>query len=114
MSERDDKLKAFQKELGEKLKKIRVEKKIKAYELGQTSGVSQPTISVYESGEKWPRLDVLIKICDALDTSLIDLLEGLYNEDAFTAEQLLMISQLKAFLKKSAREGKGNQQNPNS
>ncbi|MBR1627862.1 MAG: helix-turn-helix transcriptional regulator [Lachnospiraceae bacterium] len=52
---------------GEKLKRIREERKISQTDLGRKIGVSSSTISAYEKSRKLPTLDTLKKICSVLD-----------------------------------------------
>ena len=49
------------------IREKRVEKKISQGKLAKMIGVSQPFIAEIESGRKKPSLDVLMRICDALE-----------------------------------------------
>lgn len=49
-------------EIGIRLKKLRESKKLSAREFGKIIGVSQSSISMYESGLRIPRDDLKIKI----------------------------------------------------
>ena len=63
----------------EKLKKLRKEKNIYQKELAKFLGVSRPTITQYESGQRKPDYDTLKKIADYFDVS-IDYLLGKTKE----------------------------------
>jgi len=54
----------------ERLKTLREAKKITQLRLGMDLGVSQETISGYEIGKAVPPADMLIKLADALNTSI--------------------------------------------
>ena len=61
-----------------KLKKLRKEKGISQLKLALDLNMSQNTISRYETGEREPGINELIKIADYFDVS-IDYLVGRYN-----------------------------------
>lgn len=48
--------------LGEKLKALRTAKKMSQKELAERIGIAKSVISFYESGDRFPSYDVLIKI----------------------------------------------------
>ena len=48
--------------LGEKLKALRTAKKMSQKELAERTGIAKSVISFYESGDRFPSYDVLIKI----------------------------------------------------
>ena len=48
--------------LGEKLKALRTAKKMSQRELAERIGIAKSVISFYESGDRFPSYDVLIKI----------------------------------------------------
>jgi transcriptional regulator with XRE-family HTH domain len=60
--------------LGEKLKAIRLEKGISSVQLEALSGVDQSTISRIENNLRSPTIETLLKICEALEISIIDLI----------------------------------------
>lgn len=60
------------------LKKLRKEKGISQLKLALDLNMSQNTISRYETGEREPGINELIKIADYFDVS-IDYLVGRYN-----------------------------------
>jgi transcriptional regulator with XRE-family HTH domain len=59
------------KNIGEMLKSIRLKKGISSSELEILSGITQPTISKIENNIHSPSIETLIKLCAALDTSVI-------------------------------------------
>lgn len=54
---------------GDRLKKLRAEKKLTQGELGKIVNVTKVSISGYESGNRSPDTDTLQKLADTLDTS---------------------------------------------
>ena len=62
--------------LGLSIKKYRQNKKISRIELGEKIGCSVHAIEKYEQGQRTPNLDVLLKISEALEVSLDDLIQG--------------------------------------
>ena len=59
--------------LSNNVKKIRKLKKLTLKETAKKTGVSHQMISQIETGKKHPSLETLIKIADAFDCSLDDL-----------------------------------------
>ena len=57
------KLKAF----GPALRRLRYEKNLSQEELSERVGVASPYISMMESGHKYPNLEMLLKLAEALD-----------------------------------------------
>lgn len=53
--------------IGERLKKARISKKLSQLELGDKLGVSDVSISNYETEHREPTLEKLIKLCEILD-----------------------------------------------
>lgn len=60
---------------GEQIKKFREGKNWRQNELAQKLGVSNKTISGWESGNKVPNIDTLVEIAVLLDISLEELFE---------------------------------------
>ena len=69
---------------GEKLKKVREERKMSQRSLGMFLGLSDKAISSYESGRTLPTLETLIKISDELNKPIVYFLD-----DNFVQESLL-------------------------
>lgn len=61
--------------IGSKLRSIRKEKGLSSYQLEYISGISQSNISRIESNEISPTIDTLLKLCNGLEISIIDLFE---------------------------------------
>lgn len=66
--------------LGERLRSIRKDKGISSYQLEFLSGITQATISRIENNKHSPSIDTLLKLCNALEISLIDLLFEIHDE----------------------------------
>lgn len=54
----------------ERLRELRETKKLSQLKLGMLLDVAQETISGYEIGRSEPNLEMLVKLADALDTSV--------------------------------------------
>lgn len=63
-------------EIGEVVKKKRLEFEMTQEELAQTLFVSRPLISKWENGKSYPDLDQLIQLSDLFDISLDELMRG--------------------------------------
>jgi len=64
----------LQKEIGEKVKAARLEKKVSQQELSRQTGITQKRISSLENGNQNATISTLGRIADALDKKLkIDL-----------------------------------------
>ncbi len=61
--------------LGTKIKKLRINKKIKQFELAKAAGISNSFLSDIENGRTMPSLKTLYKLADALDVSITVFLE---------------------------------------
>ncbi len=55
---------------GERLKKLRAEKRLTQDKLSNLIGVSKVSVCYYESGIRTPTLDTLLKICKVLETNV--------------------------------------------
>jgi transcriptional regulator with XRE-family HTH domain len=53
--------------IGQAIKEFRKKKLLKQKDLANKSGISQTYLSQIETGDKFPSLDMLEKICNALD-----------------------------------------------
>lgn len=66
---------------GERLRKLRTEKGITQLQLGQKIGVSDRVIGYYESDDRFPKDDEILKrLADYFNVSLDDLLGRTINE----------------------------------
>ena len=64
------------KELGDKIKELRIERGLSQKQLADKIGVAANTVSQYESGKSKTRIDVLANLAVELDTTT-DFLLGL-------------------------------------
>lgn len=94
--------------LGEKVRFIRKEKGISSQQLEYLSGVSQSNISRIESNEISPTIDTLLKLCNALEISVLELLENneltslINTARQLTSEQRQKVNEmLKSFVNKN-------------
>ncbi len=69
-----------------RIKELRKEKGLKQLDLAKRINVSVQTISGYETGYAQPPIDILVKIADALETS-IDYLVGREGDDGLIRTQ---------------------------
>lgn len=60
--------------LGEKIRSIRIKRKLTTIELAQRARLSQSTISEIENDRRSPTVDTLFSICQALKVSILDVL----------------------------------------
>lgn len=60
--------------IGSKIKNMRLSKCISQNALAKKAGIAQSTLSYIESNKKHPQFHTLSLICQALDTSVLDLL----------------------------------------
>lgn len=56
------------KRIGREVRRLRDEKDLSQTQLAARAGTSQSAISVLEKGKRSPRIDTLVRICDALGT----------------------------------------------
>lgn len=61
-------------EIGEKIKKLRKERKLTQNKLSEISGISESAIRKYEKGERIPKIDVIKKIAMALEVDISELI----------------------------------------
>nr|WP_304220277.1 helix-turn-helix transcriptional regulator [Fredinandcohnia onubensis] len=74
--------KIVDKNIGDRLKQIREEKGISANALEKLSGVNRATINRIEANKHSPSIGTLLKICDALDITIIQFFNE--SEDIFS------------------------------
>lgn len=60
--------------VGECIRTLRLSKKMTQKQLGELSGIAEPTIRRYESGKLNPKIETVKKIADALGVHVFDLL----------------------------------------
>ena len=74
--------------LGEKIKELRIKNNMTQQDLGDKLYVSDKPISSYESNRTTPDIDMLLKICNTLNTNLMYLLSSSSNESYETEIKL--------------------------
>lgn len=79
--------------ISERIKKIRIQNNLSQKELADKLFVSNKTISSYESGRTDPSLDILYKISEVLNCSLIYLLYGNKISDNIETEIKIRLSE---------------------
>lgn len=60
---------------GKRLKELRIEKGLSQQKLGEIFGFCNQSVSFWESGNREPDLDTLVKIADFFDVAIEDLLK---------------------------------------
>lgn len=81
------------KRIGLFLKELRKEKQITQEELAEKLGVSNRTVSRWETGSNMPDFDVLIELSDFYDVEIREILEGKkIEENSDSKEELLLIA----------------------
>lgn len=61
-------------EIGEKIKKIRLEKNMKQSDLAKEANISRVAVGNYERGDRQPNIEILTKIAAALNVEVNDLI----------------------------------------
>lgn len=75
------------KNLGNNIKKIRLEKGLSQEHLALRAGIHPAYLGRLERGEKCPTLDTVFKICEALDVPVADLISFANFEDKTSADK---------------------------
>ena len=63
--------------LAKRIKQLREAKKISQEALAHECGLSRNGMGLIEQGKRWPRLATLLRIADALDTTVENVLKGI-------------------------------------
>lgn len=73
---------------GEKLRKLRTDRKISQQELAQKAGLSQTAIYYWEKGERKPKIEQLRRIAAVLGVYISDLVDdwGNYSKEEMEAD----------------------------
>ena len=83
---------------GDKLRVLRVEKNLTQKELAVRMGIARSSVSAYEKNQKYPSIDVLVKICQVFGVSADYLLgfsdDQSFNTSTLTDEQLQIVLRL--------------------
>lgn len=91
------------KELGKRIAKRRRELGLKQYQVSERAGLSDKYISCIETAKSIPSIDVLMKICDALETTPDSLLLGTVNDSSVETYERQIIAKLTGLDGKSRR-----------
>ena len=83
---------------GDKLRALRMEKKLTQNDLAARLGIVGASVSSYEKNKQYPSVEVLIQLCQTFDVSA-DYLLGLsddknFNTSTLTDEQLQIVLRL--------------------
>ena len=83
---------------GDKLRALRMEKKLTQNDLAARLGIVGASVSSYEKNKQYPSVEVLIQLCQTFDVSA-DYLLGLsddknFNTSTLTEEQLQIVVRL--------------------
>lgn len=73
------------KDFADKIRLLRISKNLNQNQLAKIVGISQPFLSDIEKGKRKPSIDVLHKLCDALNCSS-DYLLGLHAKSSVLQE----------------------------
>jgi transcriptional regulator with XRE-family HTH domain len=63
--------------LANRIKRLRLNKKISQEELAAKAGLSRTGMGLIEQGKRWPRLATLLKISHALGMTIEEVLKGI-------------------------------------
>lgn len=80
--------------LGEKISKLKKQKKISQVELAEQTGISRDAISKYERGDVLPSVEYAKRIAGALGVSLDYLVSDNDNEEALDNEAVKRIKEI--------------------
>lgn len=75
--------------IGDKLKNLRLSKKLKQSDLAEKSGISRVAIGNYERGDRQPNIHILYKIATALEVDITELLYSGPKDNRINIEDLL-------------------------
>ncbi|MEE9362070.1 MAG: helix-turn-helix transcriptional regulator [Cellulophaga sp.] len=79
---------------GEKITKLKKQKKLSQVALAETTGISRDAISKYERGDSVPSVDYAKRIADALGVSLDYLVSDSDNEDVLDNDTVNRIKEI--------------------
>jgi transcriptional regulator with XRE-family HTH domain len=68
--------------LARRIKQLREAKRISQEKLAAEAGLSRNGMGLIEQGKRWPRLATLLRIADALNTTVEDVLKGIQSSGA--------------------------------
>lgn len=91
------------KDLGKRIAKRRRELGLKQYQVSEKAGLSDKYISCIETAKSIPSIDVLVRICDALETTPDSLLLGAVNDTSGETYERQLIAKLAGLDDKARR-----------
>ncbi len=91
------------KDLGKRIAKRRRELGLKQYQVSEKAGLSDKYISCIETAKSIPSIDVLVRICDALETTPDSLLLGAVNDTSGETYERQLIAKLSGLDDKARR-----------
>jgi len=66
--------------LANRIKQLRLAKKISQEDLAAKAGLSRTGMGLIEQGKRWPRLATLLKVSEALGMTIEDVLKGIQKK----------------------------------
>lgn len=96
-------------DIGNIIKQARIKKNLSQYQLADMLGTTQPMLAAYENNKRTPKLETLMRIAAALDTSVLSLLPSEISEGSIIPspedrELLEAVSDLNTAGRKKVRE----------
>ena len=92
---------------GEKLKSLRTSQKLTQQQLADRIGVAKSVVSYYESGDRYPSYDVLVKIARIFHTTTDYLLDvakdSVLDVTGLSDEDIAVVRSVAAALKNKAK-----------
>lgn len=76
--------------IGEKIRELRIAKRMTQRQLADKLDLTKGAISAYEQGAKYPSLEVLVKMCQVFQVSadyLLGLSDNIYCKDMLLTEE---------------------------
>lgn len=83
-------------EIGERIRKFRLDRKLDQKELAKMIGVSNSRVSNWEQGQNRPDADILAKLCRALEVSPSELLDVRLSTDELNDQERKVICAYRA------------------
>lgn len=88
-------------DVGEKIRVLRKKLDYTQQELAEKSGVAAVTIQQYERGVRVPKIDILVKIADALDVDINYFLHDNYSDNSDSVGEKIRIARINARMTKA-------------
>ena len=87
---------------GDKLKKLRLSKNMTQKEVASAMGISQQAYSQYESGNRRPKIDTIVRIADALCVDI----DSFVGAEAVSSERVQIAKQAAAYVRENYMDEK--------